>query len=166
MKRYLEQLQDDVDSFKDAEEAAEWVKANGGYEYTPTSPPTFIDKIKMGMENLYPRWLFRNFGQFFIDEEFNKKADKWEQETYYQTANPNATNSELDAKKIVYPPYHIDRLENDGYVYNDILDWYERTWSTNEGKETIKEVYKEKEDGWYNIMIGYGDRVFYEEKIQ
>ena len=66
----------------------------------------------------------------------------------------------------VYPPYHIDRLENDGYVYNDILDWYERTWSTNEGKETIKEVYKEKEDGWYNIMIGYGDRVFYEEKIQ
>ena len=153
MKRYLEQLQDDVDSFKDAEEAAEWVKANGGYEYTPTSPPTFIDKIKMGMENLYPRWLFRNYGTMVTKE-------------YKATANPNATNSELDAKKIVYPPYHIDRLENDGYVYNDILDWYERTWSTNEGKETIKEVYKEKEDGWYNILIGYGDRVFYEEKIQ
>ena len=41
MKRYLEQLQDDVDSFKDAEEAAEWVKANGGYEYTPPIPQRY-----------------------------------------------------------------------------------------------------------------------------
>ncbi len=44
----------------------------------------------MGIENLYPRWLFRNYGQFF---------DKPQQQTF--TANPNATNSELDAKIII-----------------------------------------------------------------
>ena len=38
----------------------------------------------MGIESLYPRWLFRNYGQFF---------DKPQQQTF--TANPNATNSEL-----------------------------------------------------------------------
>ena len=86
MKRYLERIQDDMDTFKDANEANEWIRQHGGYEYTPSSS-TFMDKIKMGIENLYPRWLFRNYGSMI----------------YRATANPNATDSELDAKKIVYP---------------------------------------------------------------
>ena len=45
-------------------------------------------------------------------------------------------------------------------------DWWERTWSTNEGKETIIEAYKEDPPGeWKQLMIGYGDRVFYEEEV-
>ena len=51
---------------------------------------THLSQITMGIENLYPRWLFRNYGQFF---------DKPQQQTF--TANPNATNSELDAKIII-----------------------------------------------------------------
>ena len=45
-------------------------------------------------------------------------------------------------------------------------DWWERTWSTNEGQETILEVYKEEPTGeWKQLMIGYGDRGFYEEEV-
>ena len=34
-----------------------------------------------------------------------------------------------------------------------------------EGKETIQEVYKHESGEWKQLMIGYGDRVFYEEKV-
>ena len=63
-------------------------------------------------------------------------------------------------------PSFTDGLTDKGYVYNDVRDWWERTWSTNEGQETILEVYKEEPAGeWKQLMIGYGDRVFYEEKV-
>ena len=63
-------------------------------------------------------------------------------------------------------PSFTDGLTDKGYVYNDVRDWWERTWSTNEGKETIIEAYKEDSSGeWKQLMIGYGDRVFYEEKV-
>ena len=94
-------------------------------------------------------------------------------ETVYRgTANPNATNSELDAKKIVcYTDNQevdcfVSLIESRGYVYDDGNDWYERTWSTNEGSETIREVYQQLENGtWKQLMIGYGENVFYEETV-
>jgi len=59
----------------------------------------------------------------------------------------------------------IDDLKKKGYVYNDIRDWWERTWTTNEGKESIQEIYKQDNDGWKKLMIGYDDNIFYEERI-
>ena len=35
MKRYLEQLQDELDNFAGSEDASNWVKDHDGYEYTP-----------------------------------------------------------------------------------------------------------------------------------
>jgi len=58
-----------------------------------------------------------------------------------------------------------EEIEEKGYAYNDIKDWWERTWTTNNGTESIQEIYKKDEDGWTKMMIGYGDRVFYEEKV-
>lgn len=59
-----------------------------------------------------------------------------------------------------------DKIESEGYTYNDIRDWWERTWTTNQGKESILEVYKKDNDGWRQLMIGYGDNIFYEEKVK
>ena len=34
------------------------------------------------------------------------------------------------------------------------------------GSETIKEVYQQLENGsWKQLMIGYGDNIFYEENV-
>jgi hypothetical protein len=53
-----------------------------------------------------------------------------------------------------------------GYEYEKDNEWWERTWTTNEGKESIREVYQKLENGeWNKLMIGYGDRVFFEEKV-
>ena len=57
-------------------------------------------------------------------------------------------------------------LKSKGYVFDSGNDWWERIWTTNEGKETIREVYQQLESGdWNKLMIGYGDRIFYEEKV-
>ena len=57
-------------------------------------------------------------------------------------------------------------LKSKGYVYDEGNDWYQRIWTTNEGQESITEVYQQLENGkWNKLMIGYGDRVFYEEKV-
>ena len=57
-------------------------------------------------------------------------------------------------------------LKSKGYVYDSGNDWWERIWTTNEGKETIREVYQQLENGDWNILMnGYGDRIFYEEKV-
>jgi len=59
-----------------------------------------------------------------------------------------------------------DRLESEGYTYDNGNDWYERTWTTNEGKESIREIYQQLDNGeWNKLMIGYGDQVFFEEKV-
>ena len=57
------------------------------------------------------------------------------------------------------------RLSEKGYKYDEEKDWWARTWSTNEGRETIVEAYKCDNDRWKSIMIGYGDRIFYEEEV-
>jgi len=60
----------------------------------------------------------------------------------------------------------IGKIQELGYKYDSGNDWYERTWTTNEGKESIREVYQQLENGeWNKLMIGYGDQVFFEEKV-
>ena len=38
----------------------------------------------------------------------------------------------------------IDNLIKNGYEYNNDKDWYERSWTTNNGKERIVQTYKKK----------------------
>ena len=56
-------------------------------------------------------------------------------------------------------------LMDRGFHFNVEEDWWERTWTTNEGKESIIEEFKQDDEGWKKVMIGYGDRVFYEERV-
>ena len=57
-------------------------------------------------------------------------------------------------------------LKEKGYMYNLGNEWWERKWTTNQGKESIREVYQELENGeWKQLMIGYGDHVFFEENV-
>jgi DNA-binding PadR family transcriptional regulator len=59
----------------------------------------------------------------------------------------------------------LEAMEKDGYSYDQGNEWWVRTWTTNQGKETIREIYQQLENGkWNKLMIGYGDRVFYEEE--
>tara|TARA_B100000686_G_scaffold340202_1_gene415537 strand:+ start:3695 stop:3991 length:297 start_codon:yes stop_codon:yes gene_type:complete len=62
----------------------------------------------------------------------------------------------------------IAEIEAKGYKYDSGNDWYERTWTTeSEPKESIREVYQQLESGdWNQLMIGYGDNIFYEEKVE
>jgi hypothetical protein len=61
---------------------------------------------------------------------------------------------------------NTERLEEDGYVYDRDNDWWERTWTTNEGKESIREIFQPLECGkWKKLMIGYGDTIFYDEDV-
>ena len=72
-------------------------------------------------------------------------------------------------KKIEEPkpdPFIVE-IEEKGYKYDLDNDWYERTWTTeSEPKESIREVYQKLESGdWNQLMIGYGDNIFYEERV-
>ena len=69
------------------------------------------------------------------------------------------TEEEIDfIQSILEKGFHYDRL-NDEYV---------RKWSTETGpKESILEIYKKQWDTneWKQLMVGYGDYVFYEETM-
>ena len=62
----------------------------------------------------------------------------------------------------------IGKIESEGYAYDSGNDWWARTWTTeSEPKSSIEEVYQRLENGkWKQLMIGYGDRVFYEEDVK
>ena len=62
----------------------------------------------------------------------------------------------------------IGKIESQGYTYDNGNDWWARTWTTeSEPKESIEEIYQQLENGnWKQLMIGYGDRVFYEEDVK
>ena len=61
----------------------------------------------------------------------------------------------------------LEAMESDGYSFDSDNDWWVRTWTTNQGKESIREIYQKLESGkWNKLMIGYGDRVFYEETVE
>ena len=59
----------------------------------------------------------------------------------------------------------IDR----GFNYDKLNDEYVRKWSTETGpQESILEIYKQQWDTneWKQLMVGYGDNVFYEEVVE
>ena len=90
-------------------------------------------------QDRFSEWL-RNF---FVDEEYNRKMEKYEKKQLF-----------------------LRELSEKGYMYNIGNEWWERKWTTNQGKESIREVYQELENGqWKQLMIGYGDRVFFEEEV-
>tara|TARA_B100001250_G_scaffold129507_1_gene110310 strand:- start:194 stop:430 length:237 start_codon:yes stop_codon:yes gene_type:complete len=59
----------------------------------------------------------------------------------------------------------IAELLENGYEYNSEHRCYERVWTTNNGKESIVELYLKESNQWVQQMIGYGGRVFYEETV-
>ena len=61
----------------------------------------------------------------------------------------------------------LESMESDGYSYDSDNEWWVRTWTTNQGKESIREIYQKLESGkWNKLMIGYGDNIFYEQIIE
>ena len=90
-------------------------------------------------QDRFSEWLRK----FFVDEEYNRKMAEKEKKEYF-----------------------ISSLKEKGYMYDLGNEWWERKWTTNQGKESIREVYQELENGqWKQLMIGYGDRVFFEEEV-
>ena len=81
--------------------------------------------------------------KFFVDEEFNRQV------------------AEAEKKQLF-----LQGLKDKGDSYDSGNEWWERKLITNGGKESILEVNQELENGeWKQLMIGYGDHVFYEEKV-
>jgi len=64
----------------------------------------------------------------------------------------------------------IDELLSKGYTFDIANSWYRRRWTTNQGAESIEEVYQMLEHGeeksWKHLMIGYGNKIFYEEPVE
>ena len=66
--------------------------------------------------------------------------------------NPEKVHCYVDGEEV---DCFIDRLETEGYQYDSGNDWWQRIWSTNNGKESIKEIYQPLESGnWKQLMIG------------
>ena len=59
----------------------------------------------------------------------------------------------------------ITSIIDKGFHYDKINDEYVRKWITEGGEESILEIYKKQWDTneWKQLMVGYGDYVFYEE---
>jgi hypothetical protein len=90
-------------------------------------------------QDRFSDWL-RNF---FVSEEYNRKMKEIEDEKFF-----------------------VEGLGDKGYAYDTDNEWYARKWTTNNGEESILEVYQKLENGeWNKLMIGYGDRVFFEENV-
>ena len=119
--------------------------------------------------------LWNRVKKVFIDPAFNKQMEDWENGVYRRTANPNATDSEFDPFDPEKVTCSIDdedvdcvtfKFEDDGYAYDQDNEWWVRTWTTNNGKESIQEVFQQLENGkWNKLMIGYGDQIFYEQQV-
>tara|TARA_R100000742_G_C4173296_1_gene10840 strand:+ start:197 stop:469 length:273 start_codon:yes stop_codon:yes gene_type:complete len=59
-----------------------------------------------------------------------------------------------------------NKMKSEGYSYDRDNEWWVRIWTTNRGRDKIKEIYQQLESGkWNKIMIGYGDNVFYQQMI-
>ena len=62
----------------------------------------------------------------------------------------------------------IQSIMDKGFHYDKVNDEYVRKWATETGpKESILEIYKKQWDTnqWKQLMVGYGDYVFYEETV-
>ena len=64
----------------------------------------------------------------------------------------------------------IDELVSKGYTFDIGNSWYRRRWTTNNGAESIEEVYQMVEHGdnksWKHLMIGFNNEIFYEEPVE
>ena len=64
----------------------------------------------------------------------------------------------------------IDELLSKGYTFDIGNSWYRRRWTTNNGAESIEEVYQMLENGdnksWKHLMIGFNNEIFYEEPVE
>ena len=63
----------------------------------------------------------------------------------------------------------IEELVSKGYTFDIGNSWYRRRWTTNNGAESIEEIYQMVEHGdnksWKHLMIGYNNEIFYEEPV-
>ena len=63
----------------------------------------------------------------------------------------------------------IEELVSKGYTFDIGNSWYRRRWTTNNGAESIEEIYQMIEHGdnksWKHLMIGYNNEIFYEEPV-
>ena len=59
----------------------------------------------------------------------------------------------------------ITSIIDKGFHHDKVNDEYVRKWITEGGEESILEIYKKQWDTnqWKQLMVGYGDYVFYEE---
>ena len=82
--------------------------------------------------------------KFFVDEEYNRKMEEYERKQFF-----------------------LRTIADEGYKYDQDNEWWVRKWTTNNGKESILEVYQQQYPSgkWKQLMIGYGDRCFYEEDV-
>ena len=87
--------------------------------------------------------------------------------------DPDRVTCEIDGENVDMKEcdgidHFIEKIESQGYKYDSGNGWWSRTWTTeSEPKESIEEVYQQLENGgWNQLMIGYGDRIFYEEKVR
>ena len=61
----------------------------------------------------------------------------------------------------------LEKLDAKGCIYNEDKGWYERTWTTNNGKESCLEVYQEDEEGnWTVKMYGEDGDIFFENPVR
>ena len=90
-------------------------------------------------QDSFSEWLKK----FFVDEEHNRNIEEYQKKQFF-----------------------LRRIAEEGYSYDNDNEWWQRKWSTNNDKESILEIYQELENGsWKKLMIGYGDRVFFEEEV-
>ena len=54
-------------------------------------------------------------------------------------------------------------LKSKGYSYDSEKEWWSRLWTTNKGREEIKEVAAFTGKTWRKIMIGSDGKTFYED---
>ena len=63
----------------------------------------------------------------------------------------------------------IEELVSKGYTFDIGNSLYRRRWTTNNGAESIEEIYQMIEHGdnksWKHLMIGYNNEIFYEEPV-
>ena len=61
----------------------------------------------------------------------------------------------------------LEKLDTKGYTFDEKKNWYVRTWTTNNGKESCLEVYqKDEESNWKVIMYGTEGDIFYEHPVE
>lgn len=106
------------------------------------------------------QWLINLIGTYRTEQQGESKMTWWQN----VLSEFNTTGKEEEEK----PDPFILEIESKGYAYTDADGWWERTWTTeSEPKESIREIYQQLEGGdWHKLMIGYGDEVFYEQKVE